>query len=85
MVIPDVSIFVSNEKIQVAGIELTDGPLRVGETIHIHGHTSDFCQTVDAIQIEHDNVQEAGVGAEIGIKVAQHARENDDVLVVTED
>ena len=37
-------------KIEVAAIELTEGELRVGDTIHVKGHTSDFTQTVDSMQ-----------------------------------
>ena len=33
-------------KLGVAAIELTEGKLQVGDTIHVKGHTSDFTQTV---------------------------------------
>ena len=71
--------------IQVAAVKLTDGPLKVGDKIHVCGHTSDFTQTVDSMQIEHESVQEAKVGDEIGIEVVDHAREHDEVLVVRDD
>ena len=38
-------------------VKLTDGELRVGDTIHVKGHSSDFTQTVNSIQIEHDKVE----------------------------
>ncbi len=66
----------------VAGIELA-GALEVGDTIHIVGHTSDFTQTVDSIQIEHEMVESATAGDPIGIKVAERARVHDRVLLVT--
>lgn len=72
-------------KIHVAGIRITDGTLRPGDRIHIKGHTSDFTQTVDAIQIDGKAVDEAGPGSEIGIKVADHAREHDAVYKIVED
>jgi putative protease len=72
-------------KINVAAIQLTDGELRVGDTIHIRGHTSDFTQTVDSMQLEHDKVESAKVGEGIGIKVIEHAREHDEVFKVTPD
>ena len=71
--------------IQVAGIDVTEGELRVGDKIHIKGHTSDFTQNVDSIEIEHENVEVAKPGNSIGIKVVEHAREHDEVFVVTED
>jgi putative protease len=63
-------------KISVAVIELT-GFLAVGDTIAIKGPTTDFEQTVDSMQIEHENVQEAKAGQSIGLKVAQRVRETD--------
>jgi putative protease len=56
----------------------------VGETIHIVGHTTDISQTVDSMQIENKNVQEAGPGADIGIKTKDRVREHDVVNKVTE-
>ena len=69
--------------LSVAAIRLESGSLRVGDTIRILGHTSDFRQRVDSMQIEHQPVTEAGKRQEIGIKVTQHAREHDDVYKVT--
>lgn len=68
----------------MAAIEITDGSLCVGDTIHIKGHTSDFTQTVDSMQIDNESVEEATVGQNVGIKVADHAREHDVVYKVTE-
>jgi putative protease len=61
-------------KISVAVIELTDS-LAVGDTIAIKGPTTDFEQTVDSMQIEHENVREAKAGQSVGLKVAQRVRE----------
>jgi len=68
--------------IGVAGIALT-APLRVGDRIHVRGHTTDFEQAVDSIQIEHESVQEAKRGASVGIKVSERCREGDEVYRVT--
>ncbi|MDI6784185.1 MAG: translation elongation factor-like protein [bacterium] len=69
-------------KAQVAGIDITDGELNVGDTIHIKGHTSDFTQKIDSMQIEHQSVPVATKGQSIGIKVIEHAREHDEVYKV---
>lgn len=69
-------------KIQVAGIRITGGALGPGDRIHIQGHTSDFTQTVGEIQIDGKVVEQAGPGDEIGIKVADHAREHDTVYKI---
>ena len=70
--------------IAVAGVKLSD-TLSVGDTIHIIGHTTDLTQRVDSIQIEHDSVETAAAGAEIGLKVPDHVREHDTVYRVEED
>ena len=66
-------------KIQVAAIELTDGELSVGDTIHIKGHTSDFTQKIDSMQIDNAGVTQARKGQSIGIRVVEHARVGDEV------
>jgi translation elongation factor EF-Tu-like GTPase len=71
-------------KIGVAAIRLSEGSLKVGDTIHIVGHTTDITQAIDSMQIENKNVQEAGPGADIGIKVKDRVREHDAVHKVVE-
>jgi len=63
-------------KIGVGVIELSD-ELKVGDRISIEGATTNIQQTVDSMQIEHQNVQSAGSGQSIGLKVVQRAREGD--------
>jgi putative protease len=63
-------------KIGVAAMELS-GPVRVGDTLHIKGHTSDFTQQIDSMQLDNQSVQEAGAGQSVGFRVAQHARQHD--------
>ncbi len=69
-------------KIGVAAIEITDGGLAVGDTIHVTGHTSDFTQKVDSIQLDGKAVDRAAPGQSVGIKTPQHAREHDAVFKV---
>ena len=72
-------------KIGVAGLRITDGELKVGDTIRIKGYTSDFTQPVESIQIENESVEVAGPGQDIGIKVIESARDHDEVFKVTPD
>ena len=72
-------------KIQVAAIELTEGSLAVGDTIHIKGHTTDLTEQIKSIQIEHDQVQSANKGDSIGVKVSDHVREHDVVYKIVPD
>ena len=67
----------------VAGIELT-GKLKVGDKIHISGHTTDMEMVVDSMQINNVNVQEARAGDSVGIKVADRVRRGDTIYKVTD-
>lgn len=71
-------------KIGVAAIRLSEGSLKVGDKIHLVGHTTDLTQDVDSVQVENKDVQEAGPGADIGIKVKERVREHDVVYKVVE-
>jgi hypothetical protein len=69
--------------LSVAVVKLEPGTtLRVGDNIHIKGHTSDFGQRVESLQIGHAPVQEVGPNDDFGLKVADHAREHDVVYRV---
>lgn len=72
------------DKVSVAAIKL-EGDLKVGDTIRIKGATTDFTEPVESMQINREDVQEAGPGDEIGIKVSEKVRPNDDVYKVTEE
>ena len=70
-------------KVGVAIVELAN-TLKIGDTIHIKGHTSDWQQNVDSMQIEHDAIEEAKKGDVVGINSKDHAREGDTVFLITE-
>ena len=72
-------------KANVAAVKITDDQLNVGDTIHIVGHTSDFTQKIESMQIDRASVESAKVGDEIGIQVIEHAREHDEVFRVVPD
>jgi putative protease len=63
-------------KIGVGVIELSD-ELKVGDRISIEGATTNVQQSVRSMQIEHAEVQSAGPGDAIGMKVDQRVREGD--------
>ncbi len=67
----------------VAGIELT-APLKVGDRIHIVGHTTDMEVTVESMQVNNADVKEARAGDAVGIKVSDRARRGDRVYKVTD-
>ena len=67
----------------VAGIELTT-TLKVGDKIHIKGHTTDMELIIDSMQINNVNVNQAKAGDAIGIKVSERVRRGDTVYKVTD-
>ncbi len=67
----------------VAAIELT-APLKVGDKIHIKGHTTDLELIVDSMQINNVDVKEAKAGDSVGVKVSERARHGDTVYKVTD-
>jgi len=56
--------------------------LHVGDDIHIRGHTSDFGQRVESLQIGHAPVERVGPDDDFGLKVVDHVREHDVVYKV---
>ncbi len=72
-------------KARVAAIEITAGELHVGDTVRVVGHTSNFTQKIESMQVEHASVPVAKVGDQIGVQVVEHAREHDQVYRVVPD
>jgi putative protease len=70
-------------QVGVVGIQIS-GPLAVGDTIHIKGHTTDFQQKVESMQIEHQVVEQVDAGDSVGIKVIDRCRAHDTVYKVIE-
>lgn len=68
-------------KIGVAVIDLNDS-LAVGDKISIEGASTKFTQTIDSMQIEHEDVKQATSGDSIGLKVVERVREGDKVYKV---
>ena len=74
-----VSSYFSN--VGVAAIKLSAG-LKIGDKVHIQGHTTDFEVPIDSMQIERKDVKTAKKGDHIGIKVPDKVRPNDKVFLV---
>ncbi len=66
------------DHISVAVLALTQ-PIKVGDTVHFLGHSTDFKQTVASLQIEHKPVNEAKAGDDVAMKVTQPVHPNDKV------
>jgi putative protease len=70
--------------LSVGIIELSDSDLNLGDVIRVKGTHTDFKQTVDSIQLQHQNVSHAAKGESVGVKVKEKVRENDQVFRLSE-
>ena len=79
--------FVSNyfSKISVAAIGITNDIVSVGDTLHISGSTTDYEFTVDTMQIDHNLVDVAKNGDDVGLQVPYKARKGDRVYKLVGD
>jgi putative protease len=71
-------------KPSVAAITVTKGSIKLGDTLMYKGHTTDFTEPVQSMQIDNQPVDEAKVGDMIGVKVKERVRENDIVFKVVD-
>ncbi len=71
-------------KAGVAAIKVMEGTLKVGDRIRIKGHTTDFEDQIQSMQVENQPVEKAGAGDLIGIKVKDRVREKDVVFRIAE-
>lgn len=62
--------------LSVAAVTLS-APLKVGERIHIRGHTTDLVQDVGSLEVEHAQVAAANPGDDVALKVDDHVRDHD--------
>lgn len=72
-------------KLNVGIILVTYGELKVGDKIHIKGHTTDFFQEIYSMEMEHMIMAKVKEGESVGIKVKFPAREHDLVFKVMEE
>src|SRR6476620_8964954 len=69
--------------LSVVGMQLEPGTtLRVGDVIHIRGHTTDVTQKVESLEVNHAPVTEVGSHDDFGLRVVEHDREHDIVYKV---
>jgi len=64
--------------VQAAVIKLK-GPLAMGDTVKVTGHTTDLTQIITSMQIDRVDISNAKKGDEIGLQVSSRVRQNDKV------
>lgn len=65
-----------------AAVLKLSAPLKVGDTIHIVGFTTDLTEKLTSMQIDHSSVQQANPGDDVAILVQDRVREGDEVFLV---
>jgi putative protease len=68
--------------INVAAIKITNGELKIGDTIHFVGAHTDLIHTIDRMEINRIPIEIAKIGDAIGIKVQDKVREHDIVYKI---
>ncbi len=67
---------------QVGAVKL-ETELRIGDLLHFRGQTTEFEQKLSSMQIDHEPIEEAGAGSEVGIKVLERVRKGDQIYKIT--
>jgi putative protease len=70
-------------RVMVAGVNLSD-TLKVGDRVHVKGHTTDYAMTIASMQIDNKDITEAKNGQLVGVKVPDRVRPGDTVYKVEE-
>lgn len=72
-------------KPSVAAVKITDGEVNVGDSLKFSGHTTDFTDVIQSMEVDNQSVQKAVAGDFIGIKVSGKVRPGDEVFKVIPD
>jgi putative protease len=65
-------------------VQIEHGEIRVGDMLHFRGHTTDFRERAEHIELDHQQVERATAGQTVGVHVSQRVREHDRVVKVTD-
>jgi len=72
-------------KPSVAAVKITEGELSVGDSIKLSGHTTDFTDVIESMEVENKSVQKAVAGDFIGVKVSDRVRPGDEMFKIIPD
>lgn len=72
-------------KPSVAAVKITDGEIAVGDSLKFSGHTTDFTDVIQSMEVDNQSVQKAVAGDFIGIKVSDRVRPGDEVFKIIPD
>ena len=72
-------------KPSVAAVHITEGELQIGDSIKFSGHTTEFIDVIQSMEVNNQSVQKAVAGDSIGLKVSDRVRAGDEVFKVVPD
>jgi putative protease len=67
-------------KPRVAVLKVGKGKIAVGDTVAFRGHTTNFTQKIESLEIDHHKVNEAARGQQVGLLVRARVRPHDKVF-----
>ena len=70
-------------QVGVGVIAVESAEIRLGDTLHFRGHTTDFFQRVERMELDHQPVEHVGSDHQVAIQVSQRVREGDLVYRVS--
>ncbi len=76
----EVTHYYSN--LNVATVKLAK-ELKIGDKIHVEGHSTNFDQVVSEMQFNHEGIEAGKKGQDVGIKITGKVREGDKVHVIS--
>jgi putative protease len=65
--------------VNAAAVKMLKSGLKIGDEVYIKGHTSDFREVVESMQLDHVPITEGKRGQEIGLLVKSRVRIGDGV------
>lgn len=69
----------------VAAVHITEGELQIGDSIKFSGHTTEFTDVIQSMEVNNQSVQKAAAGDSVGLKVSDRVRTGDEVFKVIPD
>jgi len=72
-------------KPSVAAVKIVEGEVSVGDSIKFYGHTTEFTDLIESMEVDNKSVQKAVAGYFIGVKVSYRVRPGDEVFKVIPD
>lgn len=72
-------------KPSVAAVKITEGDVAAGDSVRFSGHTTDFTDVIQSMEVDNKSVPKAVAGEFIGIKVSDRVRPGDEVFKIIPD